>query len=72
MAGITQAQADAQLAAYLAAETAVLAGQSYELNGRKVTRADLSSIQDGIKIWNSRAQSLARGGLSVRGATPIG
>lgn len=72
MAGITQAQADAQLTAYLAAESAVLAGQSYELNGRKVTRADLAAIQTGIKIWNQRAQSLARGGIRVIGATPIG
>ena len=71
MAGITATQAQTQLDAYLAAETAVLAGQSYELNGRKVTRADLSAIQSGIKIWNSRAQQLARGGLAVRGITPV-
>lgn len=71
MAGITKAQAESQLAAYLAAETAVLAGQSYELNGRKVTRADLASIQSGITIWNQRAQRLSRGGLTVRGATPV-
>ena len=71
MAGITATQAQTQLDAYLAAETAVLSGQSYELNGRKVTRADLASIQSGIKIWNTRARSLARGGISVRGATPV-
>lgn len=72
MAGISAAQAETQLAAYLAAETAVLSGQSYEINGRRVTRANLAEIQAGIKIWNQRAQSLTRGGLVVKGATPIG
>lgn len=72
MAGITQAQADAQLTAYLAAETAVLAGQSYELNGRKLTRANLAEIQTGIQTWDRRAKGLARGGMVVKGATPIG
>lgn len=72
MAGITSSQAEAQLASYLAAETAVLSGQSYEINGRRVTRANLAEIQTGIKIWNQRAQSLTRGGLVVKGATPIG
>ena len=71
MAGITATQAQTQLDAYLAAETAVLSGQSYELNGRKVTRANLAEIQTGIRTWNARAKSLSRGGLSVRGATPV-
>jgi hypothetical protein len=72
MAGLTVAQAEAQLAAYLAAETAVLSGQSYEINGRRLTRADLTAIQAGIKLWNQRAQTLTRGGLTLKGATPIG
>jgi hypothetical protein len=54
MAGITLAQAQAQLDAYLAAETAVLTGQSYEIAGRKLSRANLDSIQAGIKLWNER------------------
>jgi hypothetical protein len=58
MAGITLAQAEAQLALYLAAEAAVLSNQSYEIAGRKVTRADLAAIQEGIKLWNDRAQQL--------------
>lgn len=72
MAGIDATQAETQLAAYLAAEAAVLAGQSYEINGRKLTRADLSAIQEGIQIWDRRAKSLTRGGMVVKGATPIG
>lgn len=61
MAGITIEQAEAQLAAYLAAETAVLTGQSYEIAGRKLTRADLDAIQAGITAWNSRVVGLSTG-----------
>jgi hypothetical protein len=50
MAGITLAQAQAQLDAYLAAEVAVLGSQSYEIAGRKLTRAHLNFIQEGITI----------------------
>lgn len=61
MAGITLLQAQAQLDAYLAAETAVLSGQSYEIAGRKLTRANLADIQSGIRIWNQRLQALSPG-----------
>ena len=71
MAGITLAQAETQLAAYLAAETAVLSGQSYSIAGRTLTRADLSEIQKGIEIWNKRVKRLTRGGIRVRGGTPV-
>lgn len=56
--GYTLAQAEAQLAAYLAAETAVLSGQSYEIAGRSLTRANLVAIQAGIQLWNGRVQQL--------------
>jgi hypothetical protein len=58
MAGITAAQAEAQLALYLAAETAVLSKQSYRIGERQLTLANLAEIQAGIKIWNERAQAL--------------
>ena len=58
-AGITLAQAQAQLNAYLAAETAVLGGQKYEIAGRMLVRANLAEIQSGIKIWNDRVVSLS-------------
>lgn len=63
MAGITLAQAETQLAAYLAAETAVLGNQSYEIAGRKLTRADLQFIQQGIDLWNSRVVTLSNQAL---------
>lgn len=58
MAGITQAQAEAQLALYLAAEEKVLAGQSYEIAGRKLTRADLAEVRSGIEYWDSKVKTL--------------
>lgn len=59
MAGITLTQAQAQLDSYLAAETAVLTGQSYEIAGRKLTRANLEFIQKGIELWDDRVKNLA-------------
>jgi hypothetical protein len=59
MNGITLIQAQAQLDSYLAAESAVLTGQSYEIAGRKLARADLRSIQLGIEVWNARVKALA-------------
>jgi hypothetical protein len=58
MPGITLAQAQTQLDAYLAAETAVLTGQKYEIAGRVLQRADLAQIQAGIELWNRRVEAL--------------
>lgn len=72
MAGITLEKAETQLAAYLAAEAAVLTGQSYRLNvggtEREVRKADLAAIQQGIEIWDARVKRFERGGISVRRA----
>jgi hypothetical protein len=59
MAGITLAQAQEQLEKYIAAESAILTGQSYEIAGRKLTRADLTAVQIGIKSWEQRVRDLA-------------
>ena len=58
MAGITLAQAESRLQAYLDAEAKVLIGQSAEIEGRKLTRANLDAIQDGIKLWDARCKAL--------------
>ena len=68
MAGLTLAQAQAQLDAYLAAETAVLMGQSYEIAGRSLKRADLANIQTGITLWNERVKQLNARATGVRRA----
>lgn len=59
MAGITLAIAQARLDAYLAAEEAVLSGQSYEIEGRRLVRANLAEIQTGINIWDQRVKRLS-------------
>lgn len=42
--------------AYIAAEAAVLLGQSFELAGRKLTRVDLAEIREGRKEWEQRVR----------------
>jgi hypothetical protein len=73
MAGITLAQAEARLQNYLDAEEAVLTGQSYQIAGRQMTRANLAEIQAGIALWNSRVNQLSQStpGPRVRGAVPM-
>ena len=66
MPAITLETAQAQLAAYLAAEEKVLLGQSATVDGRTLQLADLNAIQRGIKLWESRVdvlenKSLGRG-----------
>ena len=69
MAGISLAQAQAQLDAYIAAETAVLLGQEYKIEGRMMRRADLAAIQAGIDVWNKRVQRLS--GMNQRRSAAI-
>ncbi|WP_315804045.1 DUF6148 family protein [Bradyrhizobium sp. SZCCHNS3002] len=62
MAGITLAQAQAQLAAWLAASSAVAISQAYEIdtgNGsRKLTRADAAEIRQQVTFWDQQVKSL--------------
>lgn len=71
MPAITLERAQAQLELYLTAEAAVLAKQSYEISGRKLTLADLDSIQVGIKIWSDRVDSAAASALGRSRAITI-
>lgn len=64
MAGITLAQAEAQLAVWLDADTKVASGQSYEIAGRRLTRADAGEITAKIDYWNAKVVSLTQ---SARG-----
>lgn len=64
--GITLAQAQAQLAIWLAADAAVAKSQRYEIdtgNGRRqLFRADAIEIRNNIKYWNEMVQSLSPAG----------
>lgn len=70
MAGITLAQAEAKLAEWLAADTAVASGQSYSIGGRSLSRANAAEIAANIDRWDARCRKLSRGGIRVRGGTP--
>lgn len=60
-AGITLEVARARLTDYLAAERRVLDNQAYEIEGRKMTRADLTAIRDGIVFWQGQVTTLGGG-----------
>jgi hypothetical protein len=59
MAGITLAQADAQLALWLAASTAVAANQSYTIAGRTLTRAHAAEVRKMLDYWEAKVKSLS-------------
>lgn len=75
MAGITLAQAETQLAAWLAASEAIATGQSYTIStgagSRNLQRADLADVQAQIQYWDAQVKRLTRGGIRVRGATIV-
>lgn len=56
------------IAAYLAAETAILQGKDVSFQGRRVGMEDLAEIRNGRQEWESRARAeqqpgAGRGGL---------
>ena len=71
MAGLTLADAQARLAAWLAADDAVSKGQSYNLAGRSLTRVNAREIQNNIEFWDRKVQTLTRGrGVRMRSGVP--
>ena len=70
MAGVNLSDAEAHLASWLLADTAVSSGQSYSIAGRALTRANAAEIRTNITYWDSMVKRLTRGGIRVRGATP--
>lgn len=70
MAGITLAQAQTHLDAWLAADVAVANSQSYSIGGRSLTRADSKEIKGNIKYWNDRVVELTNGGMTARRVVP--
>ena len=60
MAGITQAQAETNLTAWLAASEAVALNQSYTIGDRTLTRANAQHIMTMIKFWDGQVQRLSR------------
>lgn len=66
MAGITLTQAEIQLAAYVTAELKVLQGQAYEISGRRLTRANLTEIRDGMDFWDKKVKELTNSVGGIR------
>ena len=50
--------AEARLARYYKAEDAILSGQSYEVEGLKLTRANLKDVQSMINTLESKISAL--------------
>lgn len=59
MAGITVAQAQARLDAWLDADAAVSGNQSYTINGRVLTRANAAEIRKNIDYWDDKVKTLS-------------
>jgi hypothetical protein len=70
MPAISLAQAEAQLAAWLDASLKVASNQSYEIDGRRLTRADAGEIRTQVDYWDRKVKSLARGGARMRTGAP--
>lgn len=71
MPAFTTAQWRERLDAYLAAEAAILSGQSYKIGERMLTRADLATVTAQIKyltqqLTQSEAADAAAAGRSRR------
>jgi hypothetical protein len=58
MAGITLSEAEAQLASWIAASTAVASGQSYSIKDRSLSRVDAQEIRNQIDYWQSWVERL--------------
>lgn len=58
MAGITLAEAESQLALWVAASTAVASGQSYSIKDRSLSRVDAQEIRNQIDYWQGWVERL--------------
>lgn len=65
-------QASDMLAAYLAAETAILQGKDVSFGGRRQTMEDLPAIRAGRQEWERRVQSEAAQAAGARGQSGLG
>jgi hypothetical protein len=73
MAAFTLAQAQAQLAVWVAAETALASGaQSYSIAGRALVKANLREIGERITFYTEMVDRLSRcpAGIRIRRAIP--
>ena len=55
---ITTTTAETALDAWIAADLAVAKGQSYSMNGRSLTMANVKEIREQIQYWERRLATL--------------
>lgn len=56
--GITLTHAQTALEAWLSADLAISKGQSYTMNGRSITLANIKEVREQIGYWERRIQTL--------------
>lgn len=66
---ITLAAALAQLNAYMDASIAIAANQSYEIAGRRLTRADAAQVKQMIEYWDAYVKRLSGTGPRTKYVT---
>ncbi len=55
---LTLSQAQASLNAWIAADLAAAKGQSYSMNGRSLTLANIREIREQIQYWERRVATM--------------
>lgn len=61
MSGLTIEQCETKLSQYLTAAEKVAAKQSYSIDGRSLTYANIGEIQNAIEFWDKQCRRLSRG-----------
>lgn len=72
---ITLEKAQEILANYLSAQAAISSGQSYTIDGRSLTRANLKDVEASIQYWRGQVTRLCLtggAGPTVRRGIPHG
>jgi len=67
---ITETLIKEMLQAWVAAEIAVIAGRSYKIGSRELTRVDIGDIRAAQTYWETRLNRLNSGGPRVMRVTP--
>jgi len=72
MSSVTLTEAREMLALYIEAEKHILQGQSYTIKDRTLTRADLRTVAQERRRWQSIVDGMMSGGsVRVRRALPV-
>ncbi len=71
MAGITLDQAEQALDTLMNAAINARGATTVVVAGRSTTYRNLSELNEAISFWDAMVKRLSRGGMHVRGVTPI-